>query len=95
MVAESKKDGRILVFLKPCDTYSFNELLCEHRINRDGVYVVGIPCDGKIDIEKVKALSGPGIIGIKREDDKIKVETAYGTNDLFRADLKLARCLVG
>jgi formate dehydrogenase (coenzyme F420) beta subunit len=37
---------KIAVFLKPCDTYSFTELLKEHRINRDDVYAVGIPCDG-------------------------------------------------
>ncbi len=36
----------VAVFLKPCDTYSFTELLKESRISRDDVYVVGIPCDG-------------------------------------------------
>ena len=36
----------VLVFLKPCDTYSFTELLKENRITRDDVYVIGIPCDG-------------------------------------------------
>lgn len=39
----------IAVFLKPCDTYSFTELLKEHRITRGDVYVVGIPCDGMAD----------------------------------------------
>lgn len=43
---------RLLVFLKPCDTYSFTELLKENRINRDDVYVVGIPCDGMKDPDK-------------------------------------------
>lgn len=37
---------KVLVFLKPCDTYSFTELLKENRITRDDVVVVGIPCDG-------------------------------------------------
>ncbi len=36
----------VAVFLKPCDTYSFTQLLKENRITRDDVYVVGIPCDG-------------------------------------------------
>ena len=30
LVQECKKGGRIAVFLKPCDTYSFNELVKEH-----------------------------------------------------------------
>lgn len=46
MISESRKEGRVLVFLKPCDTYSFNQLLKEHRIIRENVYVIGVPCDG-------------------------------------------------
>ncbi|MCQ2594178.1 MAG: 4Fe-4S dicluster domain-containing protein [Treponemataceae bacterium] len=42
---------KVLVFLKPCDTYSFTELLKENRITRDDVVVVGIPCDGMKDPE--------------------------------------------
>jgi len=44
--------AKVLVFLKPCDTYSFTELLKEHRIFRDDVFAVGIPCDGMKDPEK-------------------------------------------
>lgn len=40
---------KVLVFLKPCDTYSFTELLKEHRISRDDVHVIGIPCGGMYD----------------------------------------------
>ncbi|MBQ7325305.1 MAG: 4Fe-4S ferredoxin, partial [Clostridia bacterium] len=35
LVAECKKGGKIAVFLKPCDTYSFNQLQKEHRIKRE------------------------------------------------------------
>jgi ferredoxin len=44
--------GKVLVFLKPCDTYSFTELLKEHRVTREDVYIVGIPCGGMADPEK-------------------------------------------
>ena len=27
LIKEARKEGKILVFLKPCDTYSFNQLL--------------------------------------------------------------------
>ena len=36
-------DGKVLAFLKPCDTYSFNQLLTEHRFDREKVDVVGVP----------------------------------------------------
>ena len=68
LVAKTGKiDGKILVFLKPCDTYSFNQLLTEHRFDREKVYAVGIPCEGMADISKVKAISGEGISSIDSE----------------------------
>jgi len=46
LVKESGMEGRIAVFLKPCDTYSFNQLLAEYKIVRDNVYVIAVPCEG-------------------------------------------------
>ena len=43
MIEASKLEGKTLVCLKPCDSYSFNQLLTEHRFPRDKVYVVGVP----------------------------------------------------
>ena len=66
LVSKTQKlEGKILVFLKPCDTYSFNQLLTEHRFEREKVYAVGIPCEGMADISKVKAVTGEGITSAK------------------------------
>ena len=35
MIEASKLEGKTLVFLKPCDTYSFNQLIKEHRVDRE------------------------------------------------------------
>ena len=40
---------RVLVFLKPNDTYSFTELLKENRITRDDVYAIGVPCQDTLE----------------------------------------------
>lgn len=40
------KEEVIAVFLKPCDTYSYTQLLKENRITEADVYAIGIPCDG-------------------------------------------------
>ncbi len=92
LIKESRKEGKILVFLKPCDTYSFNQLIKEHRILRENVYVVGIPCDGKTDGEALKAKGVRGITGIREEGDDLVVETLYGEERLARADALLERC---
>lgn len=90
----SKKDaGRVLVFLKPCDTYSFNQLVTEHRINRENVYIIGIPCEGKADVDKIKAAGAVGITGIKAEGDNYVVDTLYGEVTVAKKDVMAERCL--
>lgn len=89
----AKSDNKVLVFLKPCDTYSFNQLLTEHRFNREKVYAVGVPCDGMIDVNKIKA-SVEGILSIDTDGDSVKVETLYDGEKTFdRADVLSERCL--
>ena len=95
LVAETKKEGKVLVFLKPCDTYSFNQLLTEHRFNRENVYAVGIPCEGMADIDKVKKIAGDGISSISFADGKIVVDTIYdGEKAIDAKDVLLERCVV-
>ena len=92
LIKESKKEGKVLVFLKPCDTYSFNQLVKEHRINRDNVYVVGIECYGKLDIEKIKARGIDGIIGVQINSGTVTVNTIYGEQTLNMWDAVPERC---
>lgn len=92
LVKESRKEGKVLVFLKPCDTYSFNQLTKEHRVLRENVYVVGVGCDGKADIEKIRAAGIKGIVGVKSEGDRITVDTLYGTGTLDRKSVLQEKC---
>ena len=94
LVKETRKEeGKVLVFLKPCDTYSFNQLLTEHRFDREKVYAVGIPCDGMVDINAIKLALGDGIVSVNTDTDTLKVETLYdGTKEIAKADVLLERC---
>ena len=93
LVKESRKEGKILVFLKPCDTYSFNQLIAEHRVLRENVYVIGIECYGKADVEKLKTMGLKGITGIVMKDGEYTVETIYGNKVVKAADATADRCL--
>lgn len=92
LVKETKKDGKILAFLKPCDTYSFNQLVKEHRIDREKVYIVGIPGGPKLDAEKIKARGITGILGIKNENYTLKIETVYGEETMPFYEVVLDKC---
>ncbi len=94
LVKETKKDGKVLLFLKPCDTYSFNQLLTEHRFDREKVYAVGIPCEGMVDVNKVKATLGDGLLSIDTDGENVKVSTLYDGEKLIdRKEVLAERCL--
>ena len=94
LIRESvKSEKKVLVFLKPCDTYSFNQLLTEHRFDREKVYCVGVPCDGMADIAKLKE-KAEGIASVRENGDKIDIETLYdGTVSVDRSELLQERCI--
>ena len=90
-----KTEGKILVFLKPCDTYSFNQLLTEHRFDREKVYAVGVPCEGMVDINKIKEIAGEGILKVEEDGDNLVVTTLYDdeATKINAKDVLLERCL--
>ena len=99
MIKACDLEGKTLVLLKPCDTYSFNQLIKEHRISRDKIYVIGVGCKGKLDIEKIKAMGIKGITAISGVEitddcDTINIETVYGNKTVAYKDAMLERCHV-
>lgn len=92
LVKETLKEGKLAIFLKPCDTYSFNQLLSEHRIDREKVYAIGVPCDGMVDIERLRAAGITGIKGIAFDGDRVKLDTIYGEREADRAEVLAERC---
>lgn len=93
LVKETLGEGKVLVFLKPCDTYSFNQLLTEHRFDREKVYAIGVPCDGMLDGGKLRDRAGE-LASFAVEGDTVTVETLYdGTLTLPRAELLPDRCV--
>lgn len=93
LVKETLGEGKVLVFLKPCDTYSFNQLLTEHRFDREKVYAIGVPCDGMLDGGKLRDRAGE-LASFAVEGDTVTVETLYdGTLTLPRTELLPDRCV--
>ena len=93
LVAESKKaGGKILVFLKPCDTYSLNQLTTEHRVDREKICAVGIPCEGMLTGSALKD-KVDSVLSVETEGDTVKVETLYdGVKTFPASDLLPDRC---
>ncbi len=94
LVSETAKaDGKVLVFLKPCDTYSFNQLLTEHRFDREKVYAVAVPCEGMLSVSEIRKRA-EGITSVKDNGDTDTVGTLYdGDIVIPRAELLPDRCV--
>ena len=105
LIKESRKEGKVAVFLKPCDSYSFVQLLKEHRILRENVYAVGVACEGMCDIEKIKELGVKGITAVREDGEviensgrfdmveKLEAMTAEERFEFWRGELsKCIRC---
>ena len=94
LVSEMKKEGRIAIVAKPCDTYSLNQLITEHRIDRSRLYVIGVGCDGMLSEEKLRECGVKGMTGVREEDGKLIVETLYGDKAVDREKALITRCRV-
>ena len=96
MIEASKLEGKTLAFLKPCDTYSFNQLLKEHRIDREKAYIIGVGCKGKLKIENIDAEGILSIDGAGYPDcsEMLTIHTLYGDKTVAYKDAMLERCHV-
>lgn len=94
LIQMSKKAGKTAVFLKPCDTYSFNQLIKEHRIQRENVYVIAIECLGKLDVEKIKAKGVNGVLDAEADGETVKVTSFDGEVTMQQSEVLLSKCSV-
>ena len=96
MIEASKLEGKTLVFLKPCDTYSFNQLIKEHRVDREKAYIIGVGCKGKIKIENIDAAGILEVCGADYPDcaEMLTVKTLYGDKEVSYKSAMLERCHV-
>ena len=94
LIQMSKKEGKTAVFLKPCDTYSFNQLIKEHRIKRENVYVIAVECLAKLNIESIKAKTDGIIKSVEVVAKDVKVVTTSGEFTLYKPEVVLSKCAV-
>ena len=95
------KGAKVAVVVKGCDARSVGQLVAEGLVKREEVTVIGFPCAGVIDVDKVStALAGrcePGEVSAVKEDgDAVVLTTPAGEIRLGKADVtadKCARCL--
>jgi ferredoxin len=64
-----KTEGKVGIMVKGCDSRSVVELLKENQIARDKILIVGVPCSGIVDTEKLLAVLGVSAGEVVAVDD--------------------------
>ena len=88
--------GKAAIVAKGCDSRSIVSLIQDHKISRDNVVIIGVPCEGLIDINKIQQLTGKErdeIDDIIREGDKVIVTTGKEKKEFALKDVIYAHCL--
>ena len=87
-------DAKVGVCVKGCDSRTLGSLLQEELVDKDRLYVVGVPCDGIVDRRKLEKMFSSEITAIEFPDrDKVKVTTRAGeTKELDQKDVELIAC---
>jgi len=91
-----KVEGKVGIIVKGCDSRSVVELLKEHQIDRDKVFIVGIPCSGIVDKEKLLAVLGisPGeVVAVEDNGDAFLITTKEGTRRVEKEQVLRGECL--
>jgi ferredoxin len=84
MIEATRQGIRTLVFLRPCDAYSFAQLLKENQIKREYAYIVGIGCEGCAAVDENGEAQGDSRLGEGRgllEGCRVCAKTDYPVYD--------------
>ena len=93
LIEYSNRNEKALIFLKPCDSYNLNLLLAEQRVSRENIIIIGIACEGKIDVQKLRNAGAKGIIGVVENGDEVSAQTLYGNKTYPRTEVLFDKCL--
>ncbi|PIE61108.1 MAG: 4Fe-4S ferredoxin [Desulfobacterales bacterium] len=90
--ASKEKGKKIAVVAKGCDSRNLITHIVENQVDRENLYVIGVPCHGMVDKFKVAAAIEGEISGFEEEGDTIKVTSTYQTLTVAKADILKDNC---
>jgi len=89
-----KREGKVAVVAKGCDVRSIVALAKENQIDRDNLYIIGVPCDGMIDRKKIsKLLGGKEALEVEDQGDTIVLKGNDFSETAKLADLLHNSCI--
>jgi len=94
LLSKGHFEDKLAVFVKGCDSRTVIRLLQDNQLDRNEVIVLGIPCNGNVDLDKIKEkVDITTIIGVEVTNNGVNVKTESSTEKLSREEALYNKCL--
>jgi ferredoxin len=89
-----RRTDKVAVVAKGCETRNILGLIVEKQIDRNQVHIIGVPCRGMVDPEKIQAVESRPIQKMEEEGDQIVLTGKDFTTKVDRRDVLRQNCAV-
>lgn len=87
------EEGPVGVVVKGCDVRAVERLVADHRVPRDRIVLLGVPCPGVIDPDRLVQAGLSGVRSVTAEPDAFVVVTGDDqVHRLDRGEFLMERC---
>lgn len=83
---------KIAIVAKGCDSRNIVTHIIENKIERDQLYIIGVPCKGMVDKRVITEKVAGEITAVGEADGKVTVTTADGEETFDKADVLQQNC---
>lgn len=88
----SKYPGKVAIVAKGCDARSAVGQVVENQILRDNLYVIGVACNGMVDVEQIQAKEPRPIFEVSEDMVTIKVSGDGWSGNLAKEEVLRRNC---
>ncbi len=88
----SSSAGKVGIVVKACDSRNLVTLLIENRVSRDNLYIIGVPCPGMADRNRLIQAAGGDILALDDQGDRIVLSTWSGDTVAARSEVLQDNC---
>ena len=87
--------GKIAIVAKGCDSRSIVNHIAEGKVNRDDLYIIGVPCHGMVERQSIATRFGDDIEEVVEEADGTLIVRGNGREEKYqKAELMRQNCKV-
>lgn len=86
------KTEKTAVILRGCETRALRALVVEKQFNRENLYIIGMPCEGILDMNKITQEAGDEVTSAREAGGMLFITVNGKERELPRAEFLHAAC---